>query len=220
MLSARVVVVRSFRRSNMTHVEFWSERCYIPMPLHTSRIDHRCSDAQGLRNPESRQPRGAAAGRRRSGPTHLTPELQNGRDPARMSSQRLTRGVAPHAQTPKSRRSDSQDCEENPSLFGFLLGTRDARGSICRAQTLGGPALSPSARAGVSTLSLEVRWAVAKDISVTAMFRIHLVEKPWEKRNCTCCCDAGSETHLGQGSCAVCLHGTCGRASCRDGKLT
>jgi len=143
-----------------------------PRPLHISRIDHRCSDAQGLRNPESRQPRGAAAGRRRSGPTHLTPELQNGRDPARMSSQRLTRGVAPHAQTPKSRRSDSQDCEENPSLFGFLLGTRDARGSICRAQTLGGPALSPSARAGVSTLSLEVRWAVAKDISVTAMFRI------------------------------------------------
>ena len=69
--------------------------------------------------------------------------------------------------------------EENPSLFGFLpidsCSARATRGSICHAQTLGGPALSPSARAGVSTLSLEVRWAVAKDISVTAMFRIHLV---------------------------------------------
>ena len=157
---------------------------------------------------------GASLGARRAGDT---PERQR-----TAHSQRAAGGpeVSRHAQTPKSRRSDSQDCEENPSLFGFLLGTRDARGSICRAQTLGGPALSPSARAGVSTLSLEVHWAVAKDISVTAMFRIHLVEKPWEKRNCTCCCDAGSETHLGQGSCAVCLHGTCGRASCRDGKLT
>jgi len=118
-----------------------------PRPLHISRIDHRCSDAQGLRNPESRQPRGAAAGRRRSGPTHLTPELQNGRDPARMSSQRLTRGVAPHAQTPKSRRSDSQDCEENPSLFGFLLGTRDAGVDLPRTN-FGGPCPEPQRPGG------------------------------------------------------------------------
>ncbi len=112
---------------------------------------------------------GASLGARRAGDT---PERQR-----TAHSQRAAGGpeVSRHAQTPKSRRSDSQDCEENPSLFGFLLGTRDARGSICRAQTLGGPALSPSARAGVSTLSLEVHWAVAKDISVTAMFRIHFV---------------------------------------------
>ena len=117
-------------------------------------------------------PAPAAAARARAG-RHTRERYTAETPPA--CSQRLTRGVAPHAQTPKSRRSDSQDCEENPSLFGFLLGTRDARGSICRAQTLGGPALSPSARAGVSTLSLEVHWAVAKDISVTAMFRIHFV---------------------------------------------
>jgi hypothetical protein len=182
-------------------------------PHATSHIKNRSPMLRCSGFAESRQPLGA----RRAGDT---PERQRVQRTAH--SQRAAGGpeVSRHAQTPKSRRSDSQDCEENPSLFGFLLGTRDARGSICRAQTLGGPALSPSARAGVSTLSLEVRWAVAKDISVTAMFRIHLVEKPWEKRNCTCCCDAGSETHLGQGSCAVCLHGTCGRASCRDGKLT
>ena len=59
----RVVVVRSFRRSNMTHVEFWSKRCYIPMPLHTSRIDHRCSDAQGLRKAASPWARGERASR-------------------------------------------------------------------------------------------------------------------------------------------------------------
>ena len=178
----------------------------------TSHIKNRSPMLRCSGFAESRQPR-------RRGPERAdTPENGTAETPP-ACSQRLTRGVAPHAQTPKSRRSDSQDCEENPSLFGFLLGTRDAGVDLPRTN-LGGPALSPSARAGVSTLSLEVHWAVAKDISVTAMFRIHLVEKPWEKRNCTCCCDAGSETHLGQGSCAVCLHGTCGRASCRDGKLT
>ena len=181
----------------------------------TSHIKNRSPMLRCSGFAESRQPRGAAAGG--AGPTHLTPRTAE-TPPA--CSQRLTRGVAPHAQTPKSRRSDSQDCFKRTRAFSDSCSARATRGSICRAQTLGGPALSPSARAGVSTLSLEVRWAVAKDISVTAMFRIHLVEKPWEKRNCTCCCDAGSETHLGQGSCAVCLHGTCGRASCRDGKLT
>lgn len=154
----------------MTHVEFWCKRCYIPKGHFTHQ--ESITDAPMLRvcgKPPAPgrwgQPGRAASGRH-------TPERQR-----TAHSQRAAGGpeVSRHAQTPKSRRSDSQDCEENPSLFGFLLGTRDARGSICRAQTLGGPALSPSARAGVSTLSLEVHWAVAKDISVTAMFRIHFV---------------------------------------------
>ena len=207
----------------MTHVEFWCKRCYIPKGHFTHQ--ESITDAPMLR--VCGKPPAPGRGRRRSGKPGSpweradTPDTRTAETPP-ACSQRLTRGVAPHAQTPKSRRSDSQDCFKRTRAFSDTdsCSARATRESICRAQTLGGPALSPSARAGVSTLSLEVRWAVAKDISVTAMFRIHLVEKPWEKRNCTCCCDAGSETHLGQGSCAVCLHGTCGRASCRDGKFT
>ena len=188
-------------------------------PLHTSRIDHRCSDAQGLRkaaspsaSPGARPPAERHAG---SGPTH-----HRTAETPRACSQRLTRGVAPHAQTPKSRRSDSQDCEENPSLFGFLLGTRDAGVDLPRTN-FGGPCPEPQRSGG--SLDPESRGPLG---CREGHFRYrHVPHSPrgealGEAKNCTCCCDAGSETHLGQGSCAVCLHGTCGRASCRDGKLT
>jgi hypothetical protein len=111
-------------------------------PMATSHIKNRSPMLRCSGFAESRQPRGAAG--RRSGPTHLTPRTAE-TPPA--CSQRLTRGVAPHAQTPKSRRSDSQDCEENPSLFGFLLGTRDAGVDLPRTN-FGGPCPEPQRPGG------------------------------------------------------------------------
>ena len=96
---------------------------------------------------ESGKPPAPGRGRRPPAERADTPDTRTAETPP-ACSQRLTRGVAPHAQTPKSRRSvKTVKSEENPSLFGFLLGTRDAGVDLPRTN-FGGPCPEPQRPGG------------------------------------------------------------------------
>jgi len=182
----------------MTHVEFWCKRCYIPKGHFTHQ--ESITDAPMLR--VCGKPPAPGRGRRRSGmrsgPTHhRTAETP----PA--CSQRLTRGVAPHAQTPKSRRSDSQDCEVRTRAFSDSCSARRDAGVDLPRTNFGGPCPEPQRSGG--SLDPESRGPLG---CREGHFRYrHVPHSPrgealGEAKNCTCCCcDAGSETHLREWRC-------------------
>ena len=135
----------------MTHVEFWCKRCYIPKGHFTHQ--ESITDAPMLR--VCGKPPAPGRGRRRSGKPGSpweradTPDTRTAETPP-ACSQRLTRGVAPHAQTPKSRRSDSQDCFKRTRAFSDSCSARawrDAGVDLPRTN-FGGPCPEPQRPGG------------------------------------------------------------------------
>jgi hypothetical protein len=170
---------------------------------------------------ESRQPLGPAwaRGERATHQNGSGPPIRSGQpaDPRSHDTLKLRSHAEVTLKTVKRTRAFSDSCSARATRGGNCAGVdlpRTNFGGPCPEPQRPGGSLDPESRGPLGCREGHFRYR-----HVPHSLR-GVVEKPWEKRNCTCCCDAGSETHLGQGSCAVCLHGTCGRASCRDGKLT